>query len=300
MLTAEQQALAPTRGLGNVRRQYAVADIEVRAAEDNSGDVSFAGHASVTGRAYPMYGGPDKGGWDETIMTGAFKKTLSEKPDVAFLLNHGGMTLARTKSGTLELAEDTVGLAVKATMDPGISVVNDITLAMQRGDLDEMSFAFRVVKDAWLDAEGEEVAWWDLAGVTRNIKEVSLAHGDVSVVNFGANPFTDAALRAVEARAFLDSLREVRAGATLSTATVSTLTQVLASMGYANDNVGDATETLSALLGLPGETAGDGTDGETAHPGGPADPGANGQTNSVSASYYADLQQLHQRRELAA
>ncbi len=201
---AELARLAPTRGLGAVQRQYAVSDIEVRAADGDSTLVNFKGHASVTGRAYPMYGGPDKGGWDETITPGAFTQTLSEKPDVAFLLNHGGMTLARTKSGTLELVEDNVGLAVKASLDTRQSVVNDITVAMQRGDLDEMSFAFRVKADEWRNAEGEPVEWWDMSGVTRSINEVTIDHGDVSVVNYGANPFTTASLRDIKNIAMAD------------------------------------------------------------------------------------------------
>ncbi len=198
-IAAERAALAKTRGLGDVQRNYTVSGIELRESTAAPSLKDFYGHASVTGRAYPMYGGPDKGGWDETITPGAFKKTLSEKPDVAFLLNHEGMTLARTKSGTLTLAEDKIGLEVKASLDTRMSIVNDVVLAMQRADLDEMSFAFRVVKDQWLDAEGEEVSWWDLAGIDRHINEISLAHGDVSIVNFGANPFTDAAVRGLDA-----------------------------------------------------------------------------------------------------
>lgn len=248
MLTAEQQRLAPTRGLGPVQRRYAVEGIEVRAAEDNPNIVNFFGHASVTGKSYEMYGGPEEGGWDETVARGAFKKTLSESPDVAFLLNHGGMTLARTKSGTLNLAEDKIGLAVNAALDRRISVVNDLTVAMDRRDLDEMSFAFRVTQDEWLDAEGNAVPWWDLSGIQRNIKEVSLAYGDVSVVNYGANPFTDAGLRAAE---LVGALRELRAGATLSGATLATLHQVLDLISSADDGVDEAQVVLADLMGVP-------------------------------------------------
>lgn len=89
-----------------------------------------------------------------------------------------------------------------------MSVVNDITVLMEQGNLDEMSFAFRVVKQAWLNTDGEEVPWWDMAGVDRQIREVSLQKGDVSVVNYGANPYTDAALRSLPD----DQLLELLAG----------------------------------------------------------------------------------------
>lgn len=207
-ITEHDPAVEAARGLSSAQRDYSVTGIELRAVGTDSNLIDFYGHASVTGRAYDMYGGVEAGGFTETIVPGAFKKTLSEKPDVAFLVNHAGLTLARTKAGTLKLAEDSVGLEVRAQLDRRVSVVNDITVLMEQGNLDEMSFAFRVVKQAWLNADGEEVPWWDMAGIDRQIREVSLQKGDVSVVNYGANPYTDAALRSLPD----DQLLELLAG----------------------------------------------------------------------------------------
>lgn len=182
-------------------RDYAVGGIELRAAEDPASPmVTFVGHASVTDRAYPMYGGAENGfpGYDETVAGGAFKKTLSESPDVAFLVNHGGMTLARTKAGTLRLAEDKVGLAAEADLNRQVSIVNDVALLMEAKNLDEMSFAFRVVKETWTNSDGEFRRWWEEDALYRTINEVSLHKGDVSVVNYGANPYTSASLRALD------------------------------------------------------------------------------------------------------
>jgi HK97 family phage prohead protease len=195
MTEPDRASLEPLRGLGAAQRDYAVSGIEVRAATDGSTLVDFYGHASVTNKGYDMYGGPDKGGWTEYVTAGAFKRTLGRKPDVAFLLNHGGPTLARTKPGTLKLAEDGVGLEVQARLDTRVSIVNDIVLLMEAGNLDEMSFAFRVTAQRWLDRDGKKVEWWDLAGVERHIDAVDIDKGDVSVVNYGANPFTDGSLR---------------------------------------------------------------------------------------------------------
>lgn len=194
---AERAAIEARRGLGRIDRLYAVEGIELRAVGDDSPVRNFFGHAAVTGKGYEMYGGPEKGGWTEFVDPGAFKRTLGRKPDVAFLVNHTGMTLARTKAGTLTLAEDSVGLKVDADLDTRVSLVNDLVLLMEAGNLDEMSFAFRVAKQQWLDVDGEEVPWWDLAGIERHITEVNIDKGDVSVVNYGANPFTDAALRSL-------------------------------------------------------------------------------------------------------
>jgi HK97 family phage prohead protease len=196
-LTDDEKALlAPLRGAVRVDRQHITDDIEVR-SDPISDSADFYGHASVTGRGYEMYGGPDKGGWTEYVDSGAFKKTLSEKPDTSFLANHGGLTMARTTSGTLKLAEDKIGLETKAKLDTRRGDVRDVVLGMEAGDLNEMSFAFRVVKQQWLNIDGEEVPWWDLTGIDRHLTEVNINKGDVSVVNYGANPFTDAKLRAL-------------------------------------------------------------------------------------------------------
>jgi len=193
----ERAKLEPKRGLSLVQREFTVADVEIRAQNDTSTVVDFYGHATVYGKGYEMYGGPDKGGWIEFVDAGAGKKTLSEKPDVAFLVNHEGLTLARTKAGTLQLREDKVGLEVKAQLDTRVSIVNDIRVLMEAGNLDEMSFGFRVTRQKWLDADGQEVPWWDLAGIERHITEYNLNKGDVSIVNYGANPYTDASVRSL-------------------------------------------------------------------------------------------------------
>lgn len=193
----ESRALEATRGLATARRSFTVEGIEVRAPGEDSTLAEFYGHASVTAKAYEMYGGPDKGGWNETVDKGAFKRTLNANPDVPLLINHEGISLARTKAGNLQLREDATGLEVKAQLDTRVSIVNDLVLLMDAGVIDEMSFAFRIRSQTWLNADGEEVPWWDLSGIERHIQEVDIHKGDVSVVNYGANPFTDAAVRSL-------------------------------------------------------------------------------------------------------
>jgi hypothetical protein len=65
--------------------------------------------------------------------------------------------------------------------------VQRLETKMERGDMDEMSFAFRVKADKWSDDDTE-----------RTLTEVSLHKGDVSVVNFGANPATSAQLNSMQ------------------------------------------------------------------------------------------------------
>jgi HK97 family phage prohead protease len=143
-----------------------------------TGYVMLRGYAA-TYEPYDCYGGPDAGGWVEQLNRNSFKRTLEAQPDVMLLLNHTGAPLARTKSGTMTLSADRRGLLVEARLDPSDPDVQALLPKMRRGDLDEMSFAFRVK-----DQE------WDTNYTHRTITEVSLQKGDVSVVNYGMNPNT--------------------------------------------------------------------------------------------------------------
>jgi HK97 family phage prohead protease len=154
----------------------------------------FDGHASTVDQTYTMYDffGP----YDEKIDAHAFDKTLAADPDVAFLLNHRGMTMARTKvSNTLELSVDDIGLAVTAFCNPERSDVRDMALAIDDGDIDQMSFAFIIVRGQWSPDYTEYT-----------ILEVDLDRGDVSAVNYGANPYTSISARAKQAFEAIDGL----------------------------------------------------------------------------------------------
>ncbi len=137
------------------------------------------GYASLFRSVYPVNGGPDAGGWNEEVDRGAFDKTLSGNPDVHFLINHEGKSLARTKSGTLTLSTDKTGLVSEARIDRRTRDGQDLEISMERGDLDEMSFAFRTVRQSWSEDRSD-----------RRLLEVNIDKGDVSVVNNGANGAT--------------------------------------------------------------------------------------------------------------
>lgn len=181
---------------------------ETRAGVDN---LTLTGYASVFNSPYDIFGGPRAGGWTEVVDPKAFNRTLREKPDVHLLINHDGMPLARTKSGTLKLSTDDTGLHVEAQLDRGDPDVQRLERKMTRGDMDEMSFAFRTLRDEW---SSTEIDGEDVPESNRRLLEVSIDKGDVSVVNFGANPATSTELnRALRALvdASEDELAEIRA-----------------------------------------------------------------------------------------
>jgi hypothetical protein len=133
----------------------------------------------------------------ERIAPGAFRKTLTEMPDVRLLINHEGLPLARTKNGTLTLTEDERGLRFDAEL-ADTQEARDIYTLVQRGDVDQMSFAFRVIRQNWSKDKTE-----------RTLTEVSLADGDVSVVTYPAYPTTSVEARQKIANA-LDAIKEGR------------------------------------------------------------------------------------------
>lgn len=176
---------------GREQRHFTVQAVELR-KDAEGGPTGLAGYASVTDSPYQITDW--LGDYTEVIRAGAFSKTLQERDDVRLLLNHEGLPLARTKSGTLELREITnpdddpqgkgqTGLWAEASLDPRSGLANDVKLAMERGDLDEMSFAFQVMRQEWSPDYTQ-----------RDITEVKLF--DVSVVTYPANPATSVGLRA--------------------------------------------------------------------------------------------------------
>jgi len=120
----------------------------------------------------------------EKIRSGAFTKTIQEA-DIRALFNHNvNYVLGRNKAGTLELSEDSKGLYSRISF-PNTSYANDLRISIERGDINHMSFGFKVIKEDWsLDDEH---------GAIRELQEVKLF--DISIVTFPAYPQTSVSLR---------------------------------------------------------------------------------------------------------
>ncbi len=157
----------------NGNRNIAYSNIELRAMQEGSTLVGYAAIFDSPSEPLP---------WTEYVRSGAFRKTINDGADVRLLIDHEGVPLARTKSGTLLLQEDEIGLRVEAKLDESNPDAARVISALKRGDLSQMSFAFRTVKDVW--SENRTV---------RDLKEVQLF--DVSVVTYPAYEQTVAELR---------------------------------------------------------------------------------------------------------
>jgi len=183
------------------------AQAEIRSNPSSASGPSFRfeGYAAIVEQPFDMWdmwGEP----YQEVLSAGSFTRTLNSRPDVPFLIGHNdsGIALARTKSGTMTLAQDSTGLHVLApSLDGRSPLVQALASAMDRGDMDEMSFAFMVNQQEWSP---------DF--MTRRIAEVDIHRGDVSVVCLAANPGTAGASMAAvpvsEAASRVAGSREAR------------------------------------------------------------------------------------------
>ena len=154
--------------------------VEVRAKND--GTVRVEGYAAVFEQETNI---ADL--FREKIARGAFTDAIG-RDDVVFLINHDGLPMARTKSGTLEIRQDATGLWIGADLDAEDPDVKRIIPKMKRGDLDKMSFAFRAKKQEWDESQDPPV---------RTILQADLY--DVSIVTTPAYEGTSIAMRSLDA-----------------------------------------------------------------------------------------------------
>lgn len=175
-------------GRGGVLGRIEVRSVEIVERDGRVG-VLVGGFASVTEQPYEMW--DMFGAYMEVVSLDAFDKTLGQDPLVEFTLNHnrgGGLPMAHTRNGTLVLTVvkdgEVTGLLYEAFVDPERSDVADMLKALERGDLAEASFKFYITAGQWSPDYLEY-----------RINEVDLDRGDVSAVNFGANPNATSGLR---------------------------------------------------------------------------------------------------------
>ena len=208
------------------RRTFTVRDVEARQAAD--GTMRLAGYAAVfDDPSVPLP-------FVERIAPGAFRKTLSETPDVRLLINHEGLPLARTKNGTLTLTEDSRGLYMDAEI-ADTTEGRDLYKLVERGDVDQMSFAFRVIRQKWSEDRS-----------MRTLIELSLADGDVSIVTYPAYPTTS-----VEARErIMEAIKSIKEGRALDGESLLVVQAVLDKVSEAYDYLEEGKSMIEELVGL--------------------------------------------------
>ncbi|MCW7549205.1 MULTISPECIES: HK97 family phage prohead protease [Photorhabdus] len=159
---------------------------EVRAETQENQPARIVGYGSVfNSRSEPLWG------FREIIKPGAFDDVLND--DVRGLFNHDpNFILGRSTSGTLALSVDERGLQYNIQA-PDTQTIRDLVLApMQRGDINQSSFSFRVARD------GEEWYEDDEGIIIREINKFSRLF-DVSPVTYPAYQEADSGVRSMKA-----------------------------------------------------------------------------------------------------
>lgn len=158
-----------------IEKRSVMAAPELRAAGEKR---TIAGYAAVFNSE------ADIGGFfREVIKPGAFADSL-KSADVRALVDHNsGRVIGRSKAGTLRLTEDERGLAVEIDL-PDTTDGRDIGELVNRGDIDGMSFGFRVTHDEWDESVEPNL---------RTIHKIELH--EVSAVTWPAYADTSLALR---------------------------------------------------------------------------------------------------------
>lgn len=161
------------RGRATVEQRFHPMELRT----DDTGTPHLVGYAMTWGVPYDIAGGPDVGGFTETIERGAADKSLAERDSVVFLFDHEGIPLASTKAGTLTLRSDDVGLLYDATLDPASPYAQSVISAVKRGDVTGSSHAMRIIRQEWADNYSKrsirEIAMYDVSAVTRPANPVT-------------------------------------------------------------------------------------------------------------------------------
>ena len=164
----------------NEKRELPQSTIEFR--EDGEGQRTITGYAvKWEMKSHPM-------GWfqrfQEQFKKGAFAESLTKEDQRALWSHDTSQVLGRTKNGTLRLYEDDIGLRFELDL-PNTTLGNDAYETIKRGDVDGVSFGFRMRKEEWDESDPDNV--------TRTVTQADLF--EISPVGFPAYPDSQVSAR---------------------------------------------------------------------------------------------------------
>lgn len=180
-----------------MKKEIRAFNFEVRAEQDDQHGRMLTGQPIVFGSR------TDLGWYDEIIEAGALDAT--DLKDVRFLVNHNTdmIPLARSRNNNenstmqMSVVPDR-GMMIRVDLDTENNAeAKSLYSAVERGDLDGMSFMFTVDKDAWDDVDSDHP--------TRRIRSIAKVF-EVSAVTFPAYEATSITARGLSEA--LDSAKE--------------------------------------------------------------------------------------------
>lgn len=206
-----------------VERRVSHVEFDVRELDTKGDKMTFRGYAAVfNSPSQPLP-------FTEYIREGAFRSSLKSRNEVKMFKNHNtDIVLGSTRAGTLRLTEDSTGLLAEADLPPTTDG-KDLSILMQRGDVNSMSFGFSV------PAKGDS---WSADGQTRELHQIRL-HEVSIVTGFPAYEATTASVRsidflatrtAVDADALADALTRLESGEELDGTHADLITEVVSKL----------------------------------------------------------------------
>lgn len=215
-------------------RHFSAEGLEVRSPSDGSDTIEVVGSPIVYNAAYKVRGLFRD--FEETMLPGVASAILGTV-DCRFLENHEGRPHARSTAGTLIFADTPDKLTFTARMDARRQDSTDLALAIEHGDVTQMSCGFIVAPggDDWNKAENERQ-------VSRFADLL-----DVSAVTYPCSPTTDIAVAQrmmlsvpVESRAQVRRMwafsRDLREGKPVDAETAQVLAAGLEALCAADEN----------------------------------------------------------------
>ena len=170
-IEAENTNRSKGRTVSKIETRVFTNDFEVRETADGMTLTGYAARFNEPSEPLPFI---------ERIAPGAFKRSLRAKNDIKLLWNHSSSdVLGSTRSGTLRLYEDEMGLRVEADL-PDTQAGRDAKVLIQRGDVTGFSFGFTVPPN------GDS---WNSDGTERTLRSVRLLEVSTGVA-FPAYPST--------------------------------------------------------------------------------------------------------------
>lgn len=154
-------------------RELLSEDIEIR--ESDNGKKTITGYAvKWEMKSQPL------GYWyrfKEQFKKGAFTETITQDDQRALWSHDTSKVLGRTKNDTLRLFEDDIGLRFELDL-PDTTLGEDVYKTIKRGDVDGVSFGFKMVKEEWDESDPDNII--------RSVTKAKLL--EISPVAFPAYP----------------------------------------------------------------------------------------------------------------
>lgn len=257
-------------------RHFKATGLEVRSSKDTD-EIVITGSPIIYAVPYPVW--DMFGEFRETMNPGVADPVLARGADVRFLFNHDGLPLARNTSGTMKVVSLSASLDFEARLDGRQQLANDLAIAIERGDVSQMSCGFIVARDEWGWDDDEDVE-------TRLVYEFEDLL-DFSAVTYPASPTTSIAVMRrmalevpIESRARVAHLlREARAGKALSGTTTGYVNAALQAL---HDLFAQNGEDFEPADGSPTAQAAAINDGSDTPAGETADGGSEAEDMDVS------------------